>query len=164
MFVNLETILSVAIVIVPVMIVLVLIHHFVYVIPMRKRIDEQSRVIYSLLQKTQVSYDKIYDIEKNVSSNTGNITSLTSSIRNLIQENKARENEKILPVPQLSEMILRTIDEYIQMEITLMRDMRVPDKGAMKRIIDAVVRTYPHVDSEYIVRRVTARLEEIVRQ
>lgn len=146
-----------------------------------RQIEELNRVMYTLLQKARVLDDNFFNMKEDVNNleskinalgsletkNSNTISSLTSSISNLIQENRKRSEEKIYPTPQLSEMIGATIDEFIRQEITMMRDMRIPaspDNPTTVKITRNVIKTYPHVDEEYLAKRVIQRIEEITRQ
>lgn len=154
----------------------------------RRRDEELSRLMYSLLKKTRELDDDylslkeqnqqyandIKRLQEMINSlgvleqkNAGSISSLTSSIQNVIQENKRRENTKIYPTPQLSEMIKTTIGEYVHQEIVFIRDMRIPisptDPITVK-ISKYVISTYPHVDEEWIMRKVVEILTEASRE
>ena len=155
----------------------------------KKRKDEElSRLMYSLLNKTRELDDDylslkeqnqqyendIKRLQEMINSlgvleqqNTGSISSLTSSIQNVIQENKRRENTKIYPTPQLSEMIKTTISEYIHQEIVFIRGMRIPISPTAPttvKISNYVISTYPHVDEEWIMRKVIEILTEASRE
>jgi hypothetical protein len=154
----------------------------------RKRDEELSRLVYSLLQKARELDDDYYALKEQnqqyandikrlqeminslgvlEQKNASSISSLTSSIQNTLQENRRRIDEKIYPTPQLSEMITTTIDEFIRQEIVLMKDMRViisPEDPVTIKITRNVIRTYPHVDEEYLAKKVIQRIQEAVRE
>ena len=154
----------------------------------RKRGEELSRLMYSILQKTRELDDDyltlkeqnqqyandIKRLQEMVNSlgvleqkNAGSISSLTSSIQNVIQENKRRENMKMYPTPQLSEMIKTTIGEFFHQEVVMIRDMRIPvsptDPVTVK-ITKNTIKTYPHVDEEWIAKKVIEVLTEAIRE
>ena len=154
----------------------------------RKRDEELSRLMYSLLKKTrgldddylalkeqnQQYANDIKRLQEMINSlgvleqkNASSISSLTSSIQNVIQENKRRENTKIYPTPQLSEMIKTTIGEYFHQEVVMLRDMRIPvsptDPVTVK-ITKNTIKTYPHVDEEWIAKKVIEVLTEAIRE
>ena len=154
----------------------------------RKRDEELSRLMYSLLKKTrgldddylalkeqnQQYANDIKRLQEMINSlgvleqkNASSISSLTSSIQNAIQENKRRENTKIYPTPQLSEMIKTTIGEYFHQEVVMIRDMRIPvsptDPVTVK-ITKNTIKTYPHVDEEWIAKKVIEVLTEAIRE
>ena len=154
----------------------------------RRRDEELSRLMYSLLKKTRELDDDylslkeqnqqyandIKRLQEMINSlgvleqkNAGSISSLTSSIQNVIQENKRRENTKIYPTPQLSEMIKTTIGEYVHQEIVFIRDMRIPispTDPVTVRITRNTIKTYPHVDEEWIAKKVIEVLTEAIRE
>jgi septal ring factor EnvC (AmiA/AmiB activator) len=154
----------------------------------KRREEELSRLMYSLLKKTRELDDDylslkeqnqqyandIKRLQEMINSlgvleqkNAGSISSLTSSIQNVIQENKRRENTKIYPTPQLSEMIKTTIGEYVHQEIVFIRDMRIPisptDPVTVK-ITRNTIKTYPHVDEEWIAKKVVEIVTEASRE
>ena len=155
----------------------------------KKRKDEElSRLMYSLLKKTreldddylslkeqnqQYSNDikRLQDMINSLGvleqKNSNSISSLTSSINNVIQENKRRSEEKIYPTPQLSEMIKTTIGEFLHQEITLIRDMRFPVSPTdpiVTKISRNTIQTYPHVDEVWIMKKVIEIIQEAVRE
>lgn len=88
------------------------------------------------------------------------ITSLSSSIKGIIEENKSIRNKKIYPTPQLSEMIGATIKEQLMTEFVFQFDQRVKRGDVLRTISEIVCATYPHVNEEYIARRVTMEVQK----
>lgn len=154
----------------------------------RRRDEELSRLMYSILKKTRELDDDylslkeqnqqyandIKRLQEMINSlgvleqkNAGSISSLTSSIQNVIQENKRRENTKIYPTPQLSEMIKTTIGEYVHQEIVFIRDMRIPispSDPVTVKITRNTMKTYPHVDKDWISKKVVEIVTEASRE
>jgi hypothetical protein len=154
----------------------------------KRREEELYRITYSLVKRTRDLDDDYYSLKEQnqqyandikrlqeminslgvlAQKNSSSISSLTSSINNVIQENTRRMNEKIYPTPQLSEMIRTTIGEFLHQEITLIRDMRIPvsptDPVTVK-IARNVMLTYPHVDEVWIQKKVIEVIQEAVRE
>ena len=154
----------------------------------KKNGEELKRLMYSILQKTRELDDDYLSLKEQnqqyandikrlqelinslgilEQQNTESISSLTSSINNVIQENRVRENTKIYPTPQLSAMIKATIEEYIHQEIVFIRDMRIPISPSdpiTVKISKYVLSTYPHVDTDWISRKVVEMITEKSRQ
>lgn len=154
----------------------------------RKRDEELSRLMYSLIRKTQTLDDDYYALKEQnqqytndikrlqeminslgvlAQKNASSISSLTSSINNVIQENKRRSEEKIYPTPQLSEMIKTTIGEFFHQEVVLIRDMRFPvspNDPVVTKIAKNTIHTYPHVDEGWIAKKVIEVIQEAVRE
>ena len=154
----------------------------------KKRTSDLNNLMYSLLKKTreldedylslkeqnqQYSNDikRLQDMINSLGvleqKNSNSISSLTSSINNVIQENKRRSEEKIYPTPQLSEMIKTTIGEFLHQEITLIRDMRFPvspTDPVVTKITRNTLHTYPHVDRDWIAKKVIEIIQEAVRE
>lgn len=156
---------------------------------LRKRRDEElSRLMYSFIRETHGLSDDYYALKEQnqqyandikrlqeminslgvlEQKNAGSISSLTSSINNVIQENKRRSEEKIYPTPQLSEMIKTTIGEYFHQEVVMIRDMRFPvspNDPVTLKITRNVTKTYPHVDEEWIAMKVVETITEAIRE
>ena len=154
----------------------------------RKRDEELSRLMYSIIRKTQTLDDDYYALKEQnqqyandikrlqeminslgvlEQKNASSISSLTSSINNVIQENKRRSETKIYPTPQLSEMIKTTIGEFFHQEVVLIRDMRFPvspTDPVITKITKNTILTYPHVDEEYITKRCLATIENQIQK
>lgn len=154
----------------------------------RRRDEELSRLMLSIIRKTQALDDDYYTLKEQnqqyandikrlqeminslgvlEQKNAGSISSLTSSINNVIQENKRRSEEKIFPTPQLSEMIKTTIGEFLHQEIVLIRDMRFPvspHDPVVTKITKNTMLTYPHVNEEWIAKKVIEVIQEAVRE
>ena len=154
----------------------------------RKRDEELSRLMYSLLQKTRELDDDYYALKEQnqqyandikrlqeminslgvlEQKNAGSISSLTSSINNVIQENRRRSEEKIYPTPQLSDMIKTTIGEFFHQEVVMIRDMRFPvspEDPVTVKITKNTIKTYPHVDETWIAKKVIETITEAIRE
>lgn len=154
----------------------------------KRHITESNNILFSLIRKLKyLDDDYILLKEQNETyskdikrllemvnslgvleqKNSNSISSLTSSINNVIQENKKRSEEKIYPTPQLSDMIKTTIDEFIMQEISMIKDMRFPvspTSPVTVKITTNVIKTYPYVDEEYIAKKVIQRLTEASRE
>lgn len=154
----------------------------------KRREEELSMLMYSIIRRTRDLDDDYYALKEQnqqyandikrlqeminslgvlEQKNAGSISSLTSSIEKVIQENRRRSEEKIYPTPQLSEMIKTTIGEYFHQEVVMIRDMRIPvspsDPVTIK-ITRNVVKTYPHVSEEWIAKKVVEVITEAVRE
>lgn len=154
----------------------------------KDRDEEMCSLMYSLLRKANALDNTLYSLKEDINQNredtskvierinalgsietknANTISSLTSSINNTLQEYKRRSEEKIYPTPQLSEMISSTIGEFIRQEISMIRDMRVPmspEDPVTVKITKNVIRTYPHVDEEWIAKKVIQILTEAARE
>lgn len=154
----------------------------------KDRDKEMCSLMYSLLRKANALDNTLYSLKEDINQNredtskvierinalgsietknANTISSLTSSINNTLQEYKRRSEEKIYPTPQLSEMISSTIGEFIRQEISMIRDMRVPmspEDPVTVKITKNVIRTYPHVDEEWIAKKVIQILTEASRE
>lgn len=154
----------------------------------RRREEEMTRLMYSLIRKNQTLDDDYYALKEQnqqyandikrlqeminslgvlEQKNAGSISSLTSSINNVIQENRRRSEEKIYPTPQLSDMIKTTIGEFFHQEVVMIRDMRFPvspEDPITVKITKNTIKTYPHVDRDWIAKKVIETITEAIRE
>ena len=117
-----------------------------------------------LTRRISTLINKLDELAQQESENNNNLTSLSSSVRYFIQEHHEMENSKIMPTPQLSEMIGVTIQEQIATEEMLCHNMKIPRSDGQYKITKNVCRTYPHVDEEYIAKRVAATIENNIEK
>jgi hypothetical protein len=135
---------------------------FITLIKMEKmtQLHEQYGLETNLLiRRIESLQHKVDELAQQESENNNNLNSLSSGVRYFIQEHKEMENSTIMPTPQLSEMIGVTIQEQIATEEMLCHNMKIPRPDGQYKIIENVCKTYPHVDKEYIAKRVTATIE-----
>lgn len=130
-----------------------------FIIPMKNKIDELSRILFVVLKKENKQDDSSYDIKKALYTINDNIESLSTSTSKVINEINIRNDESIMPTPQLANMIKETINEQITIETLLSNKMKLPNKKSTSYIIENTARTYPHVDKEYIVKLSMAMIE-----
>lgn len=130
----------------------------------KNQLDEVSRILYLSLKKERQSETRMTDIETQLSEVLSGIGSLSSSTAGLIKEVNKNNTMKIWPTPQIAELVVSTIREQISTEITLSNNMKIPSNNSVRKIIDITVATFPHVEEEYITRRVFAEIENLGRQ
>lgn len=92
--------------------------------------------------------------------NTEAISLLTTSIEELMKENPYK---KKLPTPDISEMIDKTINEQIAIELMLASDMRAPSKDALKTIVTNTIETYPQINEKYIAKKCLMLVESFTK-
>lgn len=131
---------------------------------MQKLQDQYSLELNLLARRITSLTNRVDELAQQESENNNNLTSLSSSVRYFIQEHHEMENSKIMPTPQLSEMIGVTIQEQIATEEMLCHNMKIPRSDGQYKITKNVCRTYPHVDEEYIAKRVAATIENNIEK
>lgn len=131
---------------------------------MQKLQDQYSLELNLLARRISSLTNRVDELAQQESENNNNLTSLSSSVRYFIQEHHEMENSKIMPTPQLSEMIGITIQEQIATEEMLCHNMKIPRSDGQYKITENVCRTYPHVDKEYIAKRVAATIENNIEK
>jgi regulator of replication initiation timing len=110
------------------------------------------------------SNDKVDDVSAMMDSVSKTISTLSTSISSVLKENNRLHNEKIMPSPNLAEMITATIKEQLSIEFNLSKGQRLPNKDSISKIIMNVQMTYPHVNEEYIVKKCLAMIESMSLQ
>lgn len=81
------------------------------------------------------------------------VSSLSSSNAQVLEELIKKRNTPILPRPDLAKEIEETIREHIAIETLLSADLRIPSAEMTHHIAEQVALTYPTVDVEYIGRK-----------
>ena len=153
-----------------VILLVVVLLQIAFIIPMKKRMDELSRITYMLIRKNDItngSQDEIKEamvtINKNIKVTTDdikdNIGSLSSSTKAVIQELQQVSNEPYMPTPNVTKMMRETILELINMEVLLSHNMTIPNKESTQHIIDGTLETYPNVKKEYTIKLCLAMIE-----
>lgn len=130
-----------------------------FIIPMKKRIDELSLTMLTLLRKDSIQTDSIDSIKRALYTIHENIGSLSTSTNKVINELNTVRDRSIMPTPQLANMIRETINEQITIETLLSHNMKLPNKNSTEYIIENTAKTYPNVDKEYIVKLSMAMIE-----
>lgn len=121
----------------------------------------------SYILRTFKSMEKLCELDdellKIVTNEAEQVSSLSQGVLHLFNEQKRMVESKIYPTPQLSEMIGMTIKEQIATEEVLSNNMRIPNPTSTMKIIQNVVKTYPHIDEEYLTKRCLAQIESHVQ-
>lgn len=126
---------------------------------LQRIVHDYSVELFAMRKKVNTLYDATKAMYTSESENNENLTSLSSSVQYMMREYKQSMDNKIYPTPQLSEMIGQTIREQILTEEMLSHNMRIPNPASTTKIIENVVKTYPHVDQEYLTKRCMATIE-----
>lgn len=140
---------------------------FIVLIKLEKRdslLEMYSLEVSLLSRRITTLINKIDELTQQESENNNNLNSLSSGVRYFIQEHQQMDDKKIMPTPQLSEMIGVTIQEQIATEEILCHNMKIPRSDGQFKITQNVCRTYPHVDEEYIAKRVAATIESNIEK
>ena len=75
-----------------------------------------------MMKKQSNTDENISEISTYIDSIDNTITSLSTSIRDIIREARSAANEDMMPTPQLAEMISATIKEQILIEFNLSKE------------------------------------------
>lgn len=133
---------------------------------LNRRLDDQCNFIYVQMKEdeeikdTQLTISNdINELSKSFDTQKETMTSLTSSIRSLVKQNQAKNDEKIFPGPQLLQLIDSCITETILMTATLISKQRVPN-DPLVMVTEIVTKTFPHVDVTFLEQRIIYIMEE----
>ena len=142
---------------------------------MKDRMDDMSRMVYTLIRKNDIQIETSDDIKqalstingnlRNVSNEiNGNIGSLSSSTNQALKELKTftQVNDGYYPTPNISKMMRDTILECINVEVLLNKNMRIPNPNSSTHIIETVINTYPNVNKEYTTKLCMAMIENFI--
>lgn len=112
----------------------------------------------------QLSYNLFMlkdDMNENHLDVTESLETLQTSVTNSLEYMEEKSKERIMPLPQLSNMITETIAEHVNLHIKLNQDRNIVPKSEFDEIVIAVCMTYPNVDRKYIIMKVTAVIESM---
>ena len=128
---------------------------------MTSTMNEMTNMMYYILKRQKIIDTNLYEISM-ISNNTETeLSTLSTSIDSLFKEYKQSIDKKIYPTPQLVEMITTTIKEQIAVETILTKNLRIIDKNTVNIIIENVIKTYPHVDESYIIKKTLSIVENL---
>ena len=131
----------------------ILINIFI-LIKMKKLMTKFQQISYSLFMLKD-------DMNENHLNVTESLETLQSSVANTLEDIHRQSNQKIYPLPQLSNMITETIAEQIQIHSKLNSNRRVVPKEDFEKIITATCLTYPNVSKDYIVEKTISIIESM---
>ena len=128
-------------------------------IKMKNTLTDYSHFMYQLMRKIESTDSNTDKIAQSTNTTNETLSTLTSSIRSVIRKMDEEHNTKIMPGPQLMELIDKCITEHVLMESKLMQNQVVKGK-VINTVSGFITETFPHVNQEYLVRRVTYIVEE----
>lgn len=148
-------------VIIFVILLLFIILMFVKMSKMASTMNEMTNMMYYILKK-QKSIDYVLN-EVSVSNNNTELelSTLSTSIDSIFKEYKQSMNTKVYPTPQLADMITTTIKEQVAVETILTKNLRIVDKNTVNIIIENTIKTYPHIDESYIIKKTLSIIESL---
>ena len=110
-------------------------------------LDEMNSMLYTLTKETSV-------IHKTT-------TSLSTSIESTLSEYKEVKNEQLMPQPPIVEMIDKTIQDLLNIELAMTSNQKIIRKDILEKIILNTCATYPQIDESYIIKKCTAILQNL---
>lgn len=101
------------------------------------------------------------DLRHDFDTTYSSISKLNNNVAAYLNQEEQRRNETfIMPKPDLAKVIDESIREQIIMEATLAKGMRIPQMDLVHRISEAIEKTYPNVDKEYLSKKILCKVEE----
>lgn len=123
------------------------------------QLSDNNRLLYfNLKDSNQMKYnmddtlDRIDLIETNVSQ-------LSSDLQIKIQRDEEESKRKVYPTPELSRMIAETIREQVEIEMILSKNLTAPSGEYVDEICHRVMKTYPKIEPDYILRKCLSVIE-----
>jgi hypothetical protein len=117
---------------------------------MKSIINDQSRMIYTMDKQIRYLQTTTHDTQET-------ITSLSTSVVSTIQESS--KPKYIYPDPDLVDKITKTVIDLISMEMILSKDMQYPPRESTNMIVQATLKTYPHVHPDYLIKKTLSIIE-----
>lgn len=117
---------------------------------MKSIINDQSRMIYTMDKQIRYLQTTTHDTQET-------ITSLSTSVVSTIQESS--KPKYIYPDPDLVDKITKTVIDLISMEMILSKDMQYPSRESTNMIVQATLKTYPHVHPDYLIKKTLSIIE-----
>ena len=112
--------------------------------------------MYEIMRR-ESNLSSIYDdIHENVESLSTGFDNVQKSFNTALEE---KMNMKHYPLPSEIKQIEGVIDDQINQIIGLTRGQRIPNKDMYETLVTNICKTFPTIDVEYIVRKLTSYLE-----
>jgi len=158
-----ENIIPILLLVIMALVATILISLFIFILPMKNRINEMSRIMFFLLKKDEKynnSHDSIKHALQIINDNIGSLSSSTSqSFEKLVALTKQTNSITILPTPEKAKMMRETILENINMEVLLSKNMRIQNPKSIIHIAENTIKTYPDIDVEFTAKLCLAMIE-----
>ena len=123
------------------------------------QISENNRLLYfNLKDSNQMKYD-IDDTLDHIEQIETNVSELSRALNIKIQYDIAEAERKVYPTPEVSRMITETIQEQVEIEMILSKNLAAPSGEYVDDITYRVLKTYPKIDPDYIARKCLSVIE-----
>lgn len=123
---------------------------------MKNTLIQTKLFMYEMQRKTN-NLDTLYEnMNENVESLSTGFVNVQKSFDTALKE---KINMKRFPLPDEIAAIDVVMHDQIDQIIGLTSKQRIPNKDMYETIVTNVCRTFPHIEIEYIVRKLTAFLE-----
>ena len=116
------------------------------------RFNELVSTLYNLDRSQQSLNSDISDIDIRIAS-------LQESFNTLLIRFDKEARQTHMPTPEEVELIEKTISDLIEIEVSLSKNLTVARKLALEEISLNVIKTYPDIDRDYIIRKTTSILQ-----
>lgn len=123
---------------------------------MKKEIDQFSLLLYQIQRDHIHSHDTLLEINEYTKQ-------LHEGFVILEETYKKVHHEKHMPTPQEDEQIETTINQLLSIEIILSADMTISRRDSVNQIIMNTIRTYPDIDTEYIVKKAASIIQRFIK-
>ncbi len=149
---SITMLLTIAAVIIGILILIIEFIKFKDIHNLKIRFNELVSTLYNLDRSQQHLNSDISDIDIRIAS-------LQESFNTLSNRFDKEAKQTHMPTPEETDSIEKTITDLIEIEVSLSKNLTVARKLALEEISTNVIRTYPDIDQEYIIRKTTAILQ-----
>lgn len=133
-------------------------HLFIWlpVYKIQKQLREHSFLLYKIRKYFDENYHTTQEIDEYTKQLHEGFTVLQAAYKKVY-------TEKRMPTPTEAQSIEMTIRDLLSTEIILSQDMRSPNSNSFKNVIMSVIRTYPDIDEEYLIKKTTSLFTQFIK-
>lgn len=118
--------------------------------------NDIKRYMYEIMRHESNLSSLFDDMHEDVESLSTGFDNVQKAFNTALNE---KINMKHYPLPDEIQRIEGVIDDQINQIIGLTRGQRIPNKDMYETIVTNVCNTFPNIEIEYIVRKLTSYLE-----
>ena len=127
-----------------------------------RQLEDTNRLLYFNLKAYQTNQSQTSECLDELDVMREDIHELSSGLQIKLQHDEAKSNEKHFPLPDEVKMIEETIKDQMSIEMIKRSKQNAPSGGALVEVTANVIRTYPHINEDYIVNKCVAVMQEYV--
>lgn len=133
-------------------------------IRIKKQLDDTNRLLYFNLKSHERLQSSLQEQQDSIDIINQNMKTISHDLEIKIKQDAEKASRKIYPRPELANMITNTIQEQIQIEMSLSKNLKAPPRDYVEVITESVIRTYPEVDPSYLTKKCIALLDNFASE